>query len=597
MRKVNKHRLKAMSLKALGVAGAITLLTTLTVPSMASATSVAVAPGTSFTMTAPVQGSCSDAVWKQVTPVDATATISDGTLTLNWKNTTAITTGADVRFTAQLNTPVDGCSMSDKATLMVNGTKVSPYQNDLAAGGANLQMTWRAAAVGQSGGTDTPPPFNWDWKYPDPTCEGISIPFPSNLPSSQSGVMEVNVNGSGISGMNWKLEGDTYKAKYPNGHAGATVLIPWDDPLWRNASVPTSGSWSVTWIQVHGTNYHWQGEVKCGTKTPLKPEPESGEDTTSTPAVCLAAGGGSVLETTTSWTRNPVLNEATNSWEFGEKVYGTPVESTREATSEECPPVEKPEVPEPRVVYTEWVDGDLSCESTTVSQSRTATTTTYSVIPDGATWKIVEETGEPVVETQTRELTEDEAASCKEEPSPTYASFAAPTVTDLCGIENDTVVTTASDHGTWSVTKSDAPENKTRFTATFTPTGDYVVPEPTATDAYTIENGAAVWTLYASKDATCGEDPEPPIKEDPDPPVKEDPTPPKKDDTTPPKKDTTPVVNKPTNVPTTTKTPGATLAETGSEAVTLWVAAGAILLVGGAVVMASQARQRAKVRA
>lgn len=116
--------------------------------------------------------------------------------------------------------------------------------------------------------------FDWNWKY-TVNCDGITIPFPNDLPSGQSGVMEVNfrfkADGNETT-INYKLEGDAYKAKYPNGHAGQTVTIKWDDPLWRNGSIPKSGTWTGLWAQVHGTNYHWEGSFECG--TPPQPEPE-----------------------------------------------------------------------------------------------------------------------------------------------------------------------------------------------------------------------------------------------------------------------------------------------------------------------------------
>lgn len=109
-------------------------------------------------------------------------------------------------------------------------------------------------------------PFDWNWQYSAPTCEGVTIAFPSNLPASQQGVMEVNVVGGFVSGMQYKLEGQQYQVKYPNGHAGQTVVIPWS--AFRNYSIPATGTWAVTQLQVHGTNYHWAGNVVCGSTPP-----------------------------------------------------------------------------------------------------------------------------------------------------------------------------------------------------------------------------------------------------------------------------------------------------------------------------------------
>ncbi len=113
-------------------------------------------------------------------------------------------------------------------------------------------------------------PFDWNWAYEAPICDGITIAFPSNLPASQQGVLEVNVTGGSISGMQYKLEGQEYQAKYPNGHAGQTVFIPWTD--FRNYAIPETGVWAVTGLQVHGTNYHWSGSLVCGSEPAVDEE-------------------------------------------------------------------------------------------------------------------------------------------------------------------------------------------------------------------------------------------------------------------------------------------------------------------------------------
>lgn len=133
---------------------------------------------------------------------------------------------------------------------------------------ASLTMTGAAAdhpADATTPGTGSPvavsPAFDWDWRYDDPTCDGITITFPADLPESQQGVLEVNVRFS-FGTLQYKLEGDAYRAAFPDGHAGATVVLPWS--AFRNGTVPAEGEWQVEWVQVHGTNDHWTGEVRCG---------------------------------------------------------------------------------------------------------------------------------------------------------------------------------------------------------------------------------------------------------------------------------------------------------------------------------------------
>lgn len=151
-------------------------------------------------------------------------------------------------------------------------------------------------------------PFDWNWQYSAPTCDGVTIAFPSNLPASQQGVMEVNVVGGSISGMQYKLEGQQYQVKYPNGHVGQTVVIPWS--AFRNYSIPATGTWTVTQLQVHGTNYHWAGNVVCGSTPPeprvvpklvppvVVPEPQPEVEPTPTPTPEPESTPGPPLVTT-----------------------------------------------------------------------------------------------------------------------------------------------------------------------------------------------------------------------------------------------------------------------------------------------------------
>lgn len=128
------------------------------------------------------------------------------------------------------------------------------------------------AAPGTTGPA-TAADFDWDWQYDAPTCDGITITFPADLPESQQGVLEVNVRFS-FGTLQYKLEGDAYRAAFPDGHAGATVALPWS--AFRNGTVPTDGEWQIEWVQVHGTNHHWTGEVRCGaggTTDPVDPTP------------------------------------------------------------------------------------------------------------------------------------------------------------------------------------------------------------------------------------------------------------------------------------------------------------------------------------
>ncbi|WP_205693268.1 hypothetical protein [Cellulomonas sp. IC4_254] len=115
------------------------------------------------------------------------------------------------------------------------------------------------------------PAFDWNWTYPAPTCDGITVTFPEDLPESQTGVLEITVRTS-LGTLQYKLEGDAYRAAYPGGHAGATVVVPWSE--FRGADLTGAGAWEITWVQVHGTNVHWEGSVLCGSTPAPEPEPE-----------------------------------------------------------------------------------------------------------------------------------------------------------------------------------------------------------------------------------------------------------------------------------------------------------------------------------
>ena len=76
-----------------------------------------------------------------------------------------------------------------------------------------------------------------------------------------------------------------------------------------------------------------------------------------------------------------------------------------------CDAPDAPQTQDPKVVYTEWVDGDFECGDMTVEQTRDKSTTTY-------TWNGEGFTGETKVvrETQDRDLTEVEQDDCPTTP-------------------------------------------------------------------------------------------------------------------------------------------------------------------------------------
>lgn len=69
-----------------------------------------------------------------------------------------------------------------------------------------------------------------------------------------------------------------------------------------------------------------------------------------------------------------------------------------------------PDKPKDKVVYSEWKDGDKSCESKTVTQTRTKSVTTYVWDEEKGKW--VEGTTTTTTETRTRPMTSDEVKEC-----------------------------------------------------------------------------------------------------------------------------------------------------------------------------------------
>ena len=80
-----------------------------------------------------------------------------------------------------------------------------------------------------------------------------------------------------------------------------------------------------------------------------------------------------------------------------------------------CGP-DRPAQPDDKVTYTEWKDGDKSCESKTVTQTRSKTVTPYKW--DGSAWVLDTANAVTTTETQTRPMTAEELKACEGTPPP-----------------------------------------------------------------------------------------------------------------------------------------------------------------------------------
>ncbi|WP_029138111.1 hypothetical protein [Nakamurella lactea] len=110
--------------------------------------------------------------------------------------------------------------------------------------------------------TTTPPVTDWEWQY-QVTCSGVSGSNPNGpIDSVDSNIKITNLT-----------TGETRTFNYhPNtgGDAGFTFTL-------ADYGVPST--WQhieIQWVQVNGTNYHWEGALQCGSA------PSSSVGTTTT---------------------------------------------------------------------------------------------------------------------------------------------------------------------------------------------------------------------------------------------------------------------------------------------------------------------------
>ena len=101
-----------------------------------------------------------------------------------------------------------------------------------------------------------------DWEYADPTCTSLFVDYPDWITPANANDVNIRFVGNGQTfTLNWHTAG-TFTPEYtfvyadhPNWPAGLTVF-------------------TVEWVQVGETNYHWEGELECGD------DPEPGAELT-----------------------------------------------------------------------------------------------------------------------------------------------------------------------------------------------------------------------------------------------------------------------------------------------------------------------------
>lgn len=98
------------------------------------------------------------------------------------------------------------------------------------------------------------PEFDWNWTYKAPTCEGLKVTFPVELPHD---AIDINIRVKDL------ITGEikTFNFRDVDGfEKGVEHTFTIDLKYFE-----------YQWIQVHGTNYHWEGSVVCGEEPVVEP--------------------------------------------------------------------------------------------------------------------------------------------------------------------------------------------------------------------------------------------------------------------------------------------------------------------------------------
>ncbi len=102
-----------------------------------------------------------------------------------------------------------------------------------------------------------PSTFDWNWQYAAPTCDALTVVYPANIPSGQANDANVKI----LYGAGYATEKTLNFHNNDGTWAGTKTFTFATHPDWP-AGI---GLYKVVWTQVGGTNYHWSGEISCGT--------------------------------------------------------------------------------------------------------------------------------------------------------------------------------------------------------------------------------------------------------------------------------------------------------------------------------------------
>jgi len=138
-------------------------------------------------------------------------------------------------------------------------------------------------------------PFDYDWQYSAPTCYALTVNYPADIPSGQANDVNVRI----VYGVGYATELTLNFHNNAGTWSGTQAFTYSTHPNWPE----NIGPYKVVWTQVAGSNYHWQGEISCGSV--IVPEDASASVST-TPPTC-EAGEQLVLGTAINATWGPVI--------------------------------------------------------------------------------------------------------------------------------------------------------------------------------------------------------------------------------------------------------------------------------------------------
>ena len=349
-------------------------------------------------------------------------------------------------------------SPTEQVAEEVVSTAETPAQPEVADSNATAKTTQPQGGYEQ--------PFDWNWQYAAPTCDGLTVVYPKNIPAGSDN-KDVNIRVKNLT------TGETQTFNFHDSNfntSGKTVTYQ----VTQHPNWPGWTYYEVQWTQVHGTNYHWEGSVICGTSPPppcvQKPSWSYTFDGIGSGTITVTAKDAkqgdklcdalAVRATTFEYVRpasgNPSWPQTLIGYNdvlvdtIGTFSYAAPaLDSCRQhdvyaefvskggfdalkvpsklngpnnpyepqflhqalpgkgpnptySTTSSDGCNTPPSTPEPKVEYTNWQDSEWVCGDTEVTQTRTKTTTPYKVVVQDGKYVTVVDTANIKVVTETQ---------------------------------------------------------------------------------------------------------------------------------------------------------------------------------------------------